>query len=191
MNRAVAAGPHRGSGGDDHVVVDHGAVDAGAALDPHARQQHRVGHRRAVLDHDTGGEDAPADRAGRPSSACEQAALDVRPGGDDRGGVPPAAGVDRPGGVVEPERRLGGQEVEVRLPVRVDRADVAPVALEGVCAGHAVRHEVGQQAGAEVLQALLAGLRADLLEPVEHRAGREHEDLVGDEVARPAWRAAR
>jgi hypothetical protein len=86
-------------------------------------------------------------------------------------------GEDRPRGVVEVDRRLLAEQVLVALPVRVDRADVAPVALEARLPRAAGLHEPREQRVAEVL------VLVQLLERLQQRLRAEDEDLVGDEVA--------
>ena len=58
------------------------------------------------------------------------------------------------------------------LPVRVDRPDVAPVAVEARLAGAAGLDQPRQQPVAEVLEPVLAGLVGELLERLEHGSGR-------------------
>ena len=57
----------------------------------------------------------------------------------------------------------------MRLPVRGDRADVPPVALQRVRAGQAVAGLRGQQLAAEVLEPVLPGVGRQRLEPVQRR----------------------
>ena len=69
------------------------------------------------------------------------------------------------------------------LPVRVDRPDVAPVAVEARLAGAAVVDQPRQQPVTEVLELVVARLVGELLERLQQRLRPEHEDLVGDQVA--------
>ena len=93
--------------------------------DAHARRQHGV-HDRAVDD----------------AAVADQAAMDLG-GRPDLGRRPfLGSGVDDPVLVVEVELGVVGEERHVGLPVRLDRADVLPVAVVAVAehAGAGVDH---------------------------------------------------
>ena len=73
------------------------------------------------------------DRAANDDTAVgDQRARDVRPIHDLRGGALFGARMDDPVRVVEVQLGQIVQEGEIRLPVRLQRADILPVALEGV-----------------------------------------------------------
>jgi len=67
------------------------------------------------------------------------------------------------------------------LPVGGDGPDVAPVAVEAVLACAAPVHQARQQLVADVVE--LVAVLGQRVERVEQLDGREHEHLVGDEVA--------
>ena len=69
------------------------------------------------------------------------------------------------------------------LPVRVDRPDVAPVAVEAGLARAAVVDQPRQHLVTEVLELVVARLVGELLERLQQRVRAEHEDLVGNQVA--------
>jgi hypothetical protein len=75
--------------------------------------------------------------------------------------------VQRPRRFIEVDRRLLRQEVAVRLPVRGNRADVPPVALEAVRASQSLRRLRRKQVAAEIRQPFLADLVLQFLQPIQ------------------------
>jgi hypothetical protein len=149
-----------------------------------AGQDDRAADDRALLDRRAPPDDGALDRPGDAGAGRDQALADLGGAGDARrGAVRGRVGQDGPRGVVEAERRVGRQQLLVGAPVRGDRPDVAPEALEPVLARAPGVDEPGQERGAEVLHALLARVGAELVERVEQRRGPEDEDLVADDVA--------
>ena len=131
--------------GDDDVLVQDRVAHHRAAADPHARHDHRVHDLGAVVD--------PHVRATAPSCARSPPEMIVPAPTTDSCATPPLTnlaggsgadrGADRPALVVEVEDRVHRHQVHVRVVVRVQRPDVAPVAAVAVGgAGHLVVGEV-------------------------------------------------
>ncbi len=123
---------------------------------------------------------SPATWAAEASSDARTEAVSLDPGRRAQA----ALATHRPLGVVEVERRVVGEEVHVRLPVRLDGADVAPVAGLAEAAHIAALDQGRQQLVAQIAHAVLARLVGELFEQVQHRRGPEDEHLVRHHVAR-------
>jgi hypothetical protein len=103
---------------DVGVGEDDRLLDAGVGMDVDAGEQQRLAQERA-------GDDAAAgNQRGDRLAAAADFLVDEFGGGRDLG-----VGPDRPVAIVEIQRRDDGGEVDVGFPVRVERADVAPVGL--------------------------------------------------------------
>ena len=106
------------------------ALDDGARLDAAVVEDDRVAHDGAFLDVDAGRQhrvlDVPVDDAAQ----VEQRSLDVRAPSDLRRRVARDARADARLGVVHVQLRQVLQQVHVAVVVRLDRPDIAPVAVE-------------------------------------------------------------
>ena len=121
-------------GVDVDVLVDDRALDDRAAADLHARHQHGVLDRRVGVDVHAGREHRAAHLAAGDDHAgahhrVQRVAHALLVGEHElRRGQRLLPGEDRPLAVVEVEHRVDRDQVHVRLPERVERPDVAPVA---------------------------------------------------------------
>ncbi len=117
---------HQGALPNHDAAQQHAVLDRGVARDPGARREHRPGR--------GAGHDAP----GPDDRVVGDAALhELRPR------LLRVRRRDRPAVVVEVEDRVNRHEVHVRVEVRADRPDVAPVTPVPVGrAGHVVVREV-------------------------------------------------
>src|SRR5690606_23600596 len=113
--------------GDVAAAVDDDVREPRTAFDPCARQDEAVVERSAFLD-----------RAAGEQHGAVHAAGDDAPGGDDRarrgaardearGRAHRLMSPEGPRLVGQIERRLIVEQIQVRAPVTLDRADVAPV----------------------------------------------------------------
>ena len=132
-------------GMDVDVLVDDRALDDRAAADLDARHQHRVLDRRVRVDAHARGQDGEAHLAAGDDDAgadhrVQRVTHPVLVGEHELGRrqrlVPRQ---DRPLVVVEVEHRVGRDQVHVRLPERVERPDVAPVAAIAIASRPAPR----------------------------------------------------
>ena len=151
-------------------------------------QEDRVAHLGPRLHDDSGRQHRALHAAGDVAAGRDLAAGDPRLGFDAGRQALRAGGEDRPGGIVEPQRGLGRQEIHVRLPVAVDGADVLPVPLQTEIENAPFRHQPGEQLVAEVLEArsvllrLPAVLFGQAVQGVEELAGVVGEDFGGHQV---------
>ena len=140
----------------DHVVlVDDGVADAAVFADVDVGQQDAVMDGGVAVDEDLVEQDRVGDRAAGddaavaddgvdgPTDAREAVGVDLLVVDELGGGQAVVVVVDRPERIVEVEVRRGAAQVHVRLEIRLQGPDVAPVGLRGeVLAGDHVRVEI-------------------------------------------------
>src|SRR5439155_21572415 len=103
------------AGADPRIVQHNGIPYQGFGRDVHARREHRMF-------------DATADGAAVRDQALDDLTLQA----NFNGGALLALGVNDPARVVQVERRLWREQRQVRLPIRLNGADVHPVAVESI-----------------------------------------------------------
>ena len=184
--------------------VQDGALDGGAGGDGGAFEEDGAAHQGTLVDHDPWAEDGALDAAGDAAARRDQALGDARRPLDAGGQALGAVGEDRRTRVVEHQGGRGREQVHVRLPVALQGADVAPVAVEPELAHPPLLDQPRQQLVAEVgergliiltLPAVLAifttlrravpagALGGEAVERVEQGGRVVEEDLGGDQVA--------
>jgi hypothetical protein len=132
---ALEVEPDVGARRDLDVLVDDAAAQPGVAADVHVLEDDRVGHLGEGIHAHPVRQHRPVQAAARDDDARRDQAVgrDADAGAllvaehELRRRIVVHAGADLPPAVVHVELGLDGDQIHLRLPVRVDRADVAPV----------------------------------------------------------------
>ena len=153
------------------ATVDHHPIEPRAAAHGDVGQQHAPVHRRIRMHAHLREQHAAEDRSRHDASAGDQRL--------DRHAAPVVPvvyklrrrqlrliGRDRPAPVVHVQHRIGGGQVDVRIPIRIDGAHIAPVRLGAFAVAHAaelerMRRRLAQfdRARNDVLAEVVAGRR--------------------------------
>ena len=138
---------------NDHVLADVGllvhdrACNTRASADIAVMEKDGVSNLGPFLDDNPGADYRTRDGSADVRPPSDEAAVYSRRPFDPRGRPLQAHGQNRPSGIVERQRRLVGKQLHVRLPVAVDRPDVAPVSVEL----ERPRHALGDQPREELV----------------------------------------
>ena len=165
---------------DADFLVDDRLVEHGTRADHRVVHDDTVAHDRPALDHDAGEQDGVRDLALHRATVRDQTASDPRTRLDANRGPVSGLRVHDPIGVGEIQRRLRLHELEVRAIVRIERADVLPVAREPI-REHPVpaRDQSRQDVLAEVVRGRRDGGVLD--QPADERVAVEEVDAHGSQ----------
>ena len=155
------------------ALVQDGVPDLGQRSHPRLPHHDRIPHRGAFLDHGSREEHGALHDPVHDGSVGEDRGADLGAHADPRRREFGARGEDGPAGILERKRRVRPEQVQVRAIVRIQRADVLPVAVVPEALHVPRSHHRGQDVPSEIVGRV--ALRVFPKHGVERR-GPEHID---------------